>query len=165
MTTELAGAKGNMDFLKKKFLKGLSVGEKILAAHYEMEFVGYPDVTYIVEATQLPAMKREPVETRTGMGMAITQQGNPVMNGEITTTLVETLSGKALKFVRELVTEKKYVDIIIRITPESLGGDHAIECELSACFVGSDVVDLANESVTEYVKLPLTITHNWFEFS
>jgi len=154
---------GEPKLMKAALLKALAAGERIPASQFKMTFDGESGMEYIVDATQIPPMKRHVMETFGHMGVKINQQGSFDNAGEITVTLSETLTGKALKFVRDAVLQKKYMDITITITPETLAGAEAIEVKLTACFIASDAIDLANESVTEYVKVPLTINFNWID--
>lgn len=158
-------AVGDVNFLKNNFTKNLQAGEKLTGFEFEMQIAQYPNVTVLVRSTQYPAMGRSQIEDFAPMGLKFVQQGAFENSGEIVVTAVETLSGEVLKTIRQIVKNKEYVDITIRSTPESLGGNGAESAlfKLSHCAFRSDAIDLSTEDQAALVKPSINITYNWFD--
>jgi len=161
-----SNAKGNMSFVKQQFRKNLDAGEKMSGAEFEMVFNNNPNMTVLVRTTQLPAQGRADVEDFGPMGVSFTQAGPLENKGEVTVSCVETIKGIVVPFVTDLVRGKKYVDITIRPTPESLAGKSptGTTCRLEHCKIRCDAIDLATEDVQALVKPNMTITYNWYEW-
>lgn len=161
-----SNTKGNMSYVKQRFRNNLNAGEKLNSSEFEMVFDGKADMTILVRTTQLPPQGRANVEDFGPMGMKFVQQGPMENSGEITAVGVETVKGVIIPYLTDLVRNKKYVDITIRPTPESLNGKSPSKttCRLEHCIVRCDAVDLGTEDVTALVKPSMTITYNWSEW-
>ena len=156
---------GNTGFLKQKFNLNMAAGEKLMGHEFEMRIDQYPDVNVLIRGTQFAAMGRSDVEDFGMMGLKFTQHGALENSGEITVTCTETLTGRALKMVRDIIKNKKYIDITIAATPESTSGATAapLKQRLEYCKLRCDAVDLSSEDQASLVKPSLTIVYNWID--
>lgn len=157
--------KGNMGFLKERFNRNLSAGEKLVGAEFWMDIHGYENISVLIRSVQVPEMGREDIEDFAPMGVKFNQHGTIKNSGEITVACVETLDGKVYAAVLDLVRNKRYVDITIRTTAESSDGStpDSLIRKLSHCKVYCEQVDLSTEDTTALVKPSLRIVYNWVE--
>lgn len=160
-----SNAAGNMGFLKQKFLKNVNAGEKMMGAEFKMTLDEYPEMEYLIRSTQMPAMGRAEVEDFGQNGLKINQQGTVENSGEVAVTFAETISGEGLRIIREIIREKKYVNVNIESTPESTAGVGADshKFKLEFCKFRTDAIDLSTEDTAAVVKPSLTIGYNWFD--
>ncbi|MEC6832962.1 baseplate protein [Photobacterium toruni] len=158
-------SRGDTSFLKQKFNMNMAAGEKLAGHEFEMSIDQYPDVNILIRSTQLAAMGRSDVEDFGPMGLKFTQHGALENSGEIAVTCAETITGRALSMVRDVIKNKRYIDINIRATPESLSGASpaALKQRLEHCKLRCDVVDLSTEDQAALVKPSLTIIYNWID--
>ncbi len=156
-------AKGNRNFMREKFIKHRKVGERAIAAHFEMKIKGHPNLDVKIAATQLPGMERELIESFGSMGVGTNFQGNYKNTGEITVSIEETIKGDTLTELKEIVQDKAYVNVEISMTPEELSGKASYTVKLLECSIACEAIDLANESVTELVKPSVTFRYNWVD--
>lgn len=157
--------KGNVGFLKSQYTKNKAAGEKAMAFEFQTKFLGYDDLTVLVRSAQLPAMGRSDVEDYGPLGLMFVQHGALENSGEVTVTVVETIKGVALKHIRDIVLNKKYVDIEVSLTPESTGGAPGAEQTrlLRDCKIRCDVVELSTEDTAAIVKPTMTIRYNFID--
>lgn len=157
--------RGNIGFLKKNYQKNMAAGEKLSSAEFEMTFDRYPNLSVLVRSTQIPSIGRAEVEDFGPQGLKFTQQGPYENSGEITVNVVETIKGDVLAAVYDMVINKKYENLTIKPTPESLAGGapKGTAWRLEDCKLRCDAIDLATEDVTSLVKPSITITYNWKE--
>lgn len=160
----LRGQKGNPAYLKQQLMKHRQAGEKQLACQFRVKIEGYPDLDILCAAAQLPALKRVLVESNGPMGTQSNQQG-PLENAGVATWQIhETIKGDTLRTLRKLIKNGETVPSVkLEMTPESAGGSVTGGIELLECWFETDSVDFANDSVTEVVKVPLTINYTWPE--
>lgn len=158
------GAKGNRNTFKQHFMKSRAVGERQNAAHFAMSFDGFDDLNIKVSSTQLPAMERELIESYGAMGTMQNFQGNWKNAGEITVVIEETIKGDTLATLRNIIYNKLYVDVTVDLTPEDIDFKASTSCRMLECSLMCDVVELANESVTELVKPSVTLRYNFVEW-
>lgn len=161
-----SNTKGQMSFVKQRFRNNLNAGEKLNGSEFEMVFDNNSNMTVLIRATQLPPQGRADVEDFGPMGMKFSQHGPLENSGEITVSAVETIKGVVIPFITDAIRNKKYIDIMIRPTPESLNGKSPSKttCRLEHCKIRVDAVDLATEDVQALVKPNMTITYNWCEW-
>lgn len=157
--------RGDTNFLKMKYTQNLAAGEKLQGHEFEMSVDEYPDLTVVVRSTQFPAMGRSDVEDFGQMGLKFNQHGALENSGEIAVTCVETIGGRVLEMMREIVKNKQYVNITIRSTPESLSGvsPKPLKFKLSHCKLRSDVIELSTEDQATLVKPAITVVYNWVD--
>lgn len=161
---KLRGQKGNPAYLKQQLMKHRQAGEKALACQFRVKFEGYPNLDILCAASQLPPLKRAMVEGYGPMGTQSNQQG-PLENAGVATWQIhETITGDTLRTLRKIIKDGETIPSIrLEITPESAGGQAVGGVELLECSLETDSVDFANDSVTEVVKVPLTINYIWSE--
>lgn len=158
-------ARGDLAYLKTKFIQNLNAGEKLLGAEFEMVIEEYPNLSVLIRSTQIPGMGRSDVEDWGPMGLNFTQHGALENKGEIAVTAVETITGPVLDMIKDVVRNKKYVTISIRATPESSSGlsSDSLKSRLLHCKLRSDPVDFSTEDNVALVKPSMTIIYNWVE--
>lgn len=158
-------SRGDKSFLKQKFNMNMAAGEKLAGHEFEMTIDQYPQVNVLIRSTQFAAMGRSDIEDFGSMGLKFVQHGALENSGEITVTCAETLTGRALAMVRDIIKNKKYIDITIKATPESLSGatPAALKQRLEYCKLRCDVVDLSTEDQAALVKPSMTIVYNWID--
>lgn len=164
MANHLRDSAGNASTAKQLLIKHRQAGEKVLAAEYKVDFEGYPDLSIVVTNCQMPAYRRTMVETHGPLGTKSNQQG-PIENaGEFPAQIAQTIKGKQLRLLRQLVRDKIYIKTItVAMTPESSNAEAVDGCVMEECWISIDALDFANDSVTEIVRVPLTINYNWSE--
>lgn len=157
--------RGDVNFLKVKHMQNLQAGEKLQGHEFEMSIDQYPDLTVLIRSTQFPAMGRSDVEDFGQMGLKFVQHGALENSGEIAVMCVETIGGRVLEALRDIVKNKKYIDITIRSTPESLSGisPKPLKFKMTHCKVRSDAIDLSTEDQAALVKPAMTIVYNWVD--
>lgn len=83
---------------------------------------------------------------------------------------VETIEGDILKFIKERIAAKDYVDIEMAATPESKATsvdaptNPLTTIEMLDCKIYSDAIDMSTEDVTAAVRPPLRIVYNWTDW-
>ncbi|HBL5388779.1 TPA: hypothetical protein LR353_005152 [Escherichia coli] len=96
--------------------------------------------------------------------MKFNQHGPLRNSGEFQVTCAETIEGVVLAAVKEMVYQKKYLDISFQAAAESNSGDSkGLSRTYSHCKVYSDAVDFSSEDVTAVVRPTLRIVYNWVE--
>lgn len=163
MTTGHFNSFGNKGFVKSKYKQNVAAGEKLTGAEFEMTFDEYPELSVLIRSTQFAAMGRADVEDFGPMGLKFVQHGAIENSGEIAVTCVETISGKVLSAIQDIVWNKKYVTVRIRATPESTAGvsPDSLKQKLEDCKIRSEPVDLSTEDTAALVKPSITIMYNW----
>lgn len=158
----IANVAGNIPNVNKSYKKLLSLGEGAKADDFRMTIEGYSDLEFLVQATQLPELKREMIESYGPHGVKFNQQGKFLNAGDMTITFKEVIDGTAYEALREIVKEKKYVEVRLGLLgesqPESVYGT---TCVMSDCWFEIDALDLSVEDGTTLVKPAGTIHYNW----
>lgn len=156
------GARGNIPLIRQSYKKTKELGETTRGDEYRMVFEGYPHMTFLVIATQMPPCKREQVEVPGPQGIKILQQGKYLHSGDITITFKEVIAGHTLSFIRDLVRDKVYFDATLSLTGESHPeGNPFTSCTIEDSWLECDAIDLSNEDSTMMVKPAGTIHFNW----
>lgn len=152
----------NIPMVKNSYKNLVSMGEGAKADDFRMTIEGYDDLEYLVQATQLPAIKREMIESKGPHGVMFNQQGNFMNAQDITITFKEVISGRALEAIRDWVREKKYLQVTLALIseslPESEGSNSVV---LEDAWIEIDAVDLSVDDTTVIVKPTGTIHGNW----
>ena len=156
--------KADMGFLKKRFDQNIASGEKLLGSEYWAVIEGYEDISILFKTVQLPEQARQQIEDTMPGGLTMTQFGAYKNNGELTWQCVETIEGKVLAVVRDIILNKKYVNIKISAAAESNSGESkGLTRSLLHCLVFSDAVDFSSEDLTAVVRPSLRVVYNWVE--
>ncbi|MCZ4061257.1 baseplate protein [Pantoea sp. LMR881] len=159
-----SNAKADMGFVKKRLDQNIAAGEKLLGAEYWATIEGYEGISILFRTAQLPEQARQQVEDTIPGGLTMTQYGAYKNNGEMPMQCSETIDGKVLAAVREIVINKKYVTVKVQAAAESNSGDaKGLTRTLGHCLVFSDAVDLSSEDMTQVVKPNLRIVYNWVD--
>ena len=162
MSENLNTQRANVSLVKRSYKNMLAMGEGVNSADFRMIFSGYPDIEFLVQASQLPEIKRELIDSKGPHGVMFKQQGNVLNAGDITITIKEVVTGKALEFLRDVVRNKVYLDIVIALVSETQPqGIPSTGCLLSDCWIEVDGTDFSVEDGTTLIKPNGTIHYNW----
>ncbi len=154
--------KQNVPLVKSSYKKLVSMGEGAKADDFRMTIEGYPDLEYLVQSTQLPAIKREMIESKGPHGVMFNQQGNIMNAQDITVTFKEVISGEALACLQEWVREKSYLKVTLALISESQPESNAYNTVIMEdAWIEIDAVDLSVDDTTVLVKPSGTIHGNW----
>ncbi|HHA1306312.1 baseplate protein [Enterobacter kobei] len=158
-------SRGNVGFLREKYDRNRLAGEKLIGAEFEMTFEGFPNISVLVRSAQMPEISRQDVEDVGPMGLLFNQHGALKNSGEIQVQCVETITGDVSAMVIALVKTKRYVNITIRATPESMAGagPSSLTRRMSDCKIYCDQVDMSTEDNAALVRPPLRIVYNWVD--
>lgn len=155
-------AKGNVDLVKHGYKKLLGLGEGVASDEFIMTFEGNDNIRWLVQSTQLPALMRENIESYGPQGVQFNQQGRFKNSQDVPITIKETIKGHAYEFLRDLVTNKKYITIKLALAGESFeGGNSHTELKLEDCWIEIEGADLSVEDGTTLVRPNGTIHANW----
>ncbi|MGE9999762.1 hypothetical protein [Desulfovibrio sp. SGI.133] len=153
---------GNVPKIKQGYKKLLGLGEGVSADEFIMRFEGNDDIRWLVQATQLPALARENIESYGPIGVQFNQQGRFKNAQDISITIKETVKGHAYKFLRELVKNKRYITIYLSLAGESFPhGNSSNTVKLEDCWIELEGVDLSVEDGATLVRPSGTIHANW----
>jgi hypothetical protein len=111
--------KHSIPLVRGSYKKLLATGEGAKADDFRMVIEGYPDLEFLIQASQLPPVKREPIESRGPHGVQFVQQGNFLNTAEVPITFKEVIKGKAYEAIRSWVKEKKYLTVTLALISES----------------------------------------------
>lgn len=156
----IANVAGNIPNVNKSYKKLLALGEGAKSDDFRMTIEGYSDLEFLVQATQLPELKREMIESYGPHGVKFNQQGKFLNAGDITITFKEVIDGNAYRALREIVKDKKYVEVRLQLMGES-ESTFGTACVMSDCWFEIDALDLSVEDGTTLVKPAGTIHYNW----
>jgi len=155
----------NVPLVKGSYKKMVSLGEGAKGDDFRMVIERYPNLEYLVQATQLPGLKREMIETKGPHGVMFQQQGNIMNAQDITITFKEVISGKALAALRDWVKNKRYLRINLALVSESQPeSTDPGSFTLEDCWIEIDGIDLSVEDTTVLVKPTGTIHANWINW-
>lgn len=153
---------GNVPIIKKGYRKLLSLGEGVASDEFIMTFEGYPDMRFLVQTTQLPALVRENIESYGPQGVQFNQQGRFKNAQDVPISFKETIHGHAYDFLRDLVTNKKYITVKLTTAGESyLDGNQHTALRMEDCWLEFEGVDLSVEDGASLVRPNGTIHANW----
>lgn len=153
---------GNVPTIKKSYKRLLGLGEGVASDEFIMEFEGYPDIRFLVQSTQLPALMRETIESYGPFGVQFNQQGRYKNAQDVPITIKETVKGHAYQFLRDLVKNKRYITIKLTAAGESfLGGNEHTAVRLEDCWIEMEGADLSVEDGASLVRPSGTIHANW----
>ena len=158
----ISNVQQNVPLVKNSYKNLVSMGEGAKGDDFRMTIEGYPDLEYLVQTTQLPALKREMIESKGPHGVMFNQQGNFMNAQDITITFKEVVSGKALEALRDWVANKKYLQVTLALISESQPESvYANSVVLEDAWIEIDAVDLSVDDTTTLVKPSGTIHGNW----
>jgi hypothetical protein len=160
-----SNTKGDTGFLKKQYTQNKSLGEKAMAFEFKLTVKGYPNWSVLCRSTQWPAMGRSDVEDFGASGLKFVQHGALENSGEVSIMCVETIKGDIIKDMREIIRTKKYVDLVLELTPESTSGKagEGQTIDLLDCKLRSDVIEFSTEDQAALVKPTITAIFNYID--
>lgn len=158
----ISNVKMNIPSVNGSYKKLLALGEGTKGDDFRMTIEGYPDLEFLVQTTQLPELKRENLETYGPHGVKFNQTGKFLNAGDMTISFKEVINGTSYKALREMVKEKKYVEIKLALVSESMSSSVIpTSVKLEDCWFEIDALDLSVEDGTTLVKPSGTIHYNW----
>ena len=158
----ISNVQQNVPLVKNSYKNLVSMGEGAKGDDFRMTIEDYSDLEYLVQSTQLPALKREMIESKGPHGVMFNQQGNFMNAQDITITFKEVITGAALEALRDWVKEKKYLQVTLALISESLPESNiANSVVLEDAWIEIDAVDLSVDDTTTLVKPSGTIHGNW----
>lgn len=156
---------GNVPWVKGSYKKLLGLGEGIASDEFFMTFEGNANVRYLVQSTQLPALVRENIESYGPQGVQFNQQGRFKNAQDVPITFKETIHGYAYEFLRDLVTNKRYITVDLQLAGESFeGGNAPNSIRMEDCWIELEGVDLSVEDGATLVRPAGTIHANWIQW-
>jgi hypothetical protein len=160
-----SNAKGNAGFLKKHYTQNKSMGEKAMGFEFKLSVAGFPNWSVLCRTSQMPAMGRSDVEDFGAGGIKFVQHGALENSGEISISCVETVKGDMIKDLRKIIREKKYVDITMEMTSESLDGAIGAgqKVIMLDCKLRCDVIEFSTEDTAALVKPTMTAIYNFID--
>jgi hypothetical protein len=160
--SNISDVSANVPLLKNSYKRFVSLGEGAKADDFILSVSEYPDLKYLVQATQLPELRRDMIESRGPHGVYFNQQGNFKNAGDITITFKEVISGKAYEALADWVLNKKYLTVTIALLAESAPDTvTAAAAVMEDCWLELDAADLSVEDGTTLVKPTGTLHYNW----
>lgn len=158
----ISNVQQNIPLVKNSYKNLVSLGEGAKGDDFRMVIEGYPNLEYLVQASQLPPLKREMIESKGPHGVMFNQQGNFMNAQDITITFKEVISGLALEALRDWVKEKKYLQVNLALVSESQpDSNSANSVVLEDAWIEIDAVDLSVDDTTTLIKPTGTIHGNW----
>lgn len=158
----ISNVQQNVPLVKNSYKNLVSMGEGAKGDDFRMTVEGYQDLEFLVQSTQLPALKREMIESKGPHGVMFNQQGNLMNAQDITITFKEVITGKALEALRDWVKNKYYLQVTLALISESLPESViANSVVLEDAWIEIDAVDLSVDDTTTLVKPSGTIHGNW----
>ncbi|MFH1984778.1 MAG: hypothetical protein ABIL58_23300 [Pseudomonadota bacterium] len=152
----------NMALRKSSLNKFVAIGEKATADDFVLRVDAYPEMEYLVQAAQMPAIKRELVEIVGPHGVQVRQQGKIVNAGELPITFIETINGAALGVLRKWVQNKEYHTVVMALVSEGqIASNPNSTCVLEGCWLQSEPIELSVEDGTAPLKPTGTLHYNW----
>ncbi|HEN20862.1 MAG TPA: hypothetical protein ENN86_02510 [Desulfobacteraceae bacterium] len=162
--SNIAGVNENIGLVRKSYRKFVSLGEGATSDDFRMTVEGYPDLEFLIQASQLPPLAREPIEGFGPHGVQFTQQGRYKNIAEVPITFKEVLSGEVYKTVREWVLKKMYLKITLALLGES---DPQSNPNTTVVFedtwIELEGVDVSVEDAT-LIKPTGTLHVNWLSY-
>lgn len=156
--------KANRQYMKDMYLKNRQAGEKLLANNFRLKFEGFDNLTVLVRTSQYPAMGHADVEDYSQGGLLMNQSGSLENNGEITVTCTETIKGDVLRALKDIILNKKQINIEMHSESESLGGKvDGSGCKMLDCKLRSDPIEHSTEDQVALVKPSFTIKYGWVD--
>ena len=119
------------------------------------------DLKFLVQATQLPALQRENIETYGPQGVQFNQQGRFKNAQDIPITFKEVIKGVAYATIRDWVAKKHYLSVELHISGESYrDAKPGLFLLMENCWLELDGVDLNVEDAA-IIKPSGTLHTNW----
>ncbi len=157
----ISNVKQNVGLVRNSYRKFLALGEGATSDDFKMTIEGYPDLEFLIQATQIPPLEREVVEGYGPHGVQFNQQGRYKNYQEVPITFKEVISGKVYQALRAMVREKKYLKISLGLICESdPQSKQHISWTCEDAWITLEGADLSVEDNT-LIKPNGTIHANW----
>lgn len=161
---KITGAVGNTEVFRKSFNKLVSKGEGLIGTDFKMTFEQYPEITVLVQTTQIPPVLREMIETFGPHGVRFLQAGNYNNAAEIPISFKEVIKGESYQMIRDWIVNKRYLKVTLEMDPESLpGGSAPLKFIMHDCWLNIDGVDLSVEDRASIVRPAGTLHANFID--
>jgi len=141
--------------------KFVALGEKATADDFMIKIQDYPDFEFLVQAAQMPPIKREMTEIVGPHGVQVQQAGKIINAGELPITFIETINGNMLSIIRQWVRDKEYHTVIMALTSEAAPtSNEYTTCVLEGCWLESEASEMTVDDNTP-LKPTGTLHYNW----
>ena len=121
----------------------------------------FANLKFLVQATQLPPLQRENIETYGPQGVQFNQQGRFKNAQDIPITFKEVIKGVAYATIRDWVAKKHYLSVELHISGESYrDAKPGLFLLMENCWLELDGVDLNVEDAA-IIKPSGTLHANW----
>lgn len=151
----------NVSYLKTGYKKLLGLGEGITGEEFLMEFEGNENIKYLVQTAQIPAIRRDMIESRGPLGLQFNQQGAYKNAQDINIAFKEVLKGETFNFLRDWVVNHRYYTVKLTLTGEKYSGQGSTSWTMEDCWIEVEAVDLSVEDSTSLIRPNGTLHANW----
>lgn len=153
---------GNIKKIRHGYRKLLSLGEGVSSDEFIMTIEGYPNLRYLVQSTQLPALMRENIESYGPQGVQFNQQGRFKNAQDVPVTFKEVISGESYKAIRDWAMNKKYLEVKLGLAGESFPTSNTnTTVTMEDCWIELEGADLSVEDGASLVRPSGTLHANW----
>jgi hypothetical protein len=155
----------NLDLIRTSYKNTVAMGPAVNGAAFRMIIREYPKLEFLIQATQLPELKREMIEATGPFNIKFRQYGEVQSCGQVTISFKEVISGKCYEAIRKIVLEAKPVSITLALLPEENAESvPANTVDLKDCLIEFDAVDLSVEEGASMVKPTGVIHYSWLSW-
>lgn len=160
---KIAGAVGNIEVKRQRFMTMLSKGEAVIGSDFRMEVEGWGDDNILVISCQIPPLFREMLETYVQYGQKILQAGNWDNAFEMPISFKEVIKGNMYEKIRDWIIKKEYKQVTLTMEPESNpGGAKSQKWTFHNCWLRIDGHDVSVEDRASMVKPTGTLHVHFF---
>lgn len=162
---KITGTAGNINLFRAQYNKLVAKGEGLIGTDFKMSIEGYEDMSEVlIQATQIPAMMREMIESYGPNGVKFLQAGNYGNSAEVPITFKEVIKGEVYKNIRDWIVNKRYLKVRLMMIPESAPtGTKPLTFVMHDCWLNLDGVDLSVEDRAAIVKPAGTLYANFVD--
>ncbi len=160
----IANVAHSIPLVKRSYQKLLSFGEGATSDDFRLTVDLYPNLEYLVQTTQLPALSREPIESFGPHGVQFVQMGRYKNAQEVPISFKEVISGKIYEAIRDWVLNKRYVTVTLGLISESDPQSNAFNTVVMYdTWIELEGADLSVEDAT-LIKPTGNLHANWLDY-
>lgn len=158
----IEGVTGNIPKVRHTYKKVLSYGEGVVSDEFIMVIEEYPDLRYLIQSTQIPALMRENVESYGPFGVQFNQQGRYKNAQDVPIAFKEVIAGHSYKAIRDWVKNKRYLTVRLGLAGESYPNSPGpLTWVFEDCWLELEGADLSVEDGASLVRPSGTLHINW----
>jgi hypothetical protein len=110
--------KANLNLIRKSYKSSVAMGPAVNGAAFRMVIHEFKKLEFLIQATQLPEMKREMIEATGPMHVKFRQYGEIQNAGQITIQFKEVISGKCYEALNQIILAGDPISITLALLPE-----------------------------------------------